>query len=253
MNNLCTLKTAGRRGHTVSAALAAMAVLAMGAVGLALGAGAAAAPAAVASTASDSSYLAGYQVAPTGGLASASVTFKVPAITCTSADDSAGAEVFLGVSIDNGTSDPANGAFVLPYCSTTGPAYYYAVQTPAGIIDAPGPAAGDTVVTSLFESGSATYAEVHDLTSGASWHADDATNVGGTTIDEGSLIQSPEYPVPTFTEIDFKHATVNGDYLGFDSPTQYNLLFEGAVLIKSEALTTTGGGSKFALKFENAS
>ena len=84
-----------------------------------------------------------------------------------------------------------------------------------------------------FQSGTSTGAEIHDLTNGQYWFDDNSINQGDTIVDIGTLTEAPEVPIPTFTKLKFTNATVNGDYLGFDSPTQYNTLNGGDLLIKA--------------------
>jgi hypothetical protein len=244
-----------RRRRLVPVALAAVA---MGTLGFASGAGAAPSPVVggsgvISNAAGASTQLAGYQVAPSGGLASANVTFTVPTITCTSADKTDIADMFDGVF----TADVDVDALVESYCTSTGTHTDFFVSTPGGSLTEPGPAPGDTVVASMFQSGTGTGANVHDVTSGAYWFEDDSANVGDTTIDIGSLnqFQLTNSPVPTFTKVHFSNATVNGDYLGFTGvgAAQFNDLNGGDLLIKSGALSTTGAGTTFADTFKHAS
>ena len=60
-------------------------------------------------------------------------------------------------------------------------------------------------------------------------------------------------PIPTFTTANFTNATVNGDYLGFDGPTELNVLNGGDLLIKSGKLHTSATGSVFTETFKKAS
>ncbi len=200
--------------------------------------------------ASSSSYLAGYQATPTGGLASASVTFTVPAVSCTAADKADGAEEWNGVYTDTLQSY----ALVAGYCQPSGPAYNWQFSTLAGAFNETGAAAGDVVVASLFQSATSTWAEIHDLTAGAYWFADNPVNQGDTVVDVGTFNEvQGGLRIPTFTKAKFTNATVNGDYLGFDSPTQFNTLNGGDLLLKTGALVTSGNGSSFSETFKHAS
>lgn len=239
------------------AAFAAMAALGVATLGFASAAGAAGTaprlekpPARIHLGANSSPYLAGYQVTPGGGLASASATFTVPAVSCTPADIANGADEWNGVYTDTLYAY----AFVLAYCTSSGPAYAYEVSTLAGYFIEPGAAAGDVVVTSLFQSGGATWAEIHDLTNGMYWYASNTVNQGDTVVDIGTY-NEVQYgrSVPTFTKVKFTNTTVNGDYLGFDSPTQFNALNGGSLLIQTGKLTTSGTGSSFSVTFKHAS
>ena len=155
------------------------------------------------------------------------------------------------------TADVDVDALVESYCASTGPKTRFFVNTPGGSLTEPGPTPGDTVVASMFQSGTTTGANVHDVTSGAFWFENESANVGDTTIDIGSLnqFQLTNSPVPTFTKVHFSNATVNGDYLGFSGvgATQFNDLNGGDLLIKSGALSTTGAGTSFADTFKHAS
>jgi hypothetical protein len=248
-------RSAVGRGRKIYLSVAGVAALSAGMLGFASAAGAAGVvphaltPKAI-EAASSSNFLAGYQVAPTGGLASASVTFTVPKITCTAKDKSKGAIQWDGVY----TNTLDTFAFVATQCGSSGATYSYVFQTSAGSFDEPGAAPGDTVVTSLFQSGSSTYAEIHDLTAGAYWFANNSVNQGDTTVDIGTLNGTFEgVPVPTYSTTNFSNATVNGDDLGFDSPSQVNTLNGGDLVAKAGKLKTNGSGSSFSVTFEHAS
>ena len=245
-------------GTRLSACFAGVAAIAVATLGFASAAGAAGtAPAIVKPpagvhplAAGSSTYLAGYQATPTGGLASASVTFTVPKISCTTADKNKSAAEWNGVYTDSLNAY----AFVAGYCPTSGaPLYDWVFATLAGPFDKSGAAAGDVVVASLFQSGSSTYAEIHDLTANVFWFADNPINQGDTKVDIGTFNEAPSRPVPTFTTANFTNATVNGDYLGFESPTEFNALNGGDLLIKSGKLHTTAAGSAFTEAFKHAS
>ena len=242
----------------LSACFAGMAALGAATLGFASAAGAAGAAPAVPQTpagvhplgASSSTNVAGYQSTPTGGLASASVTFTVPKVSCTTADKTKSAIEWNGVY----TTSLSAYAFVAGICTSSGTKYDWVFATSAGPFDEPGAAAGDVVVASLFQSGSSTFAEIHDLTANAVWVANNNVNQGDTVVDIGTESFSADgNPVPTFSKIKFTNATVNGDYLGFDSPTQFNTLNGGDLVIKASALTTSATGSSFADTFKHAS
>ena len=126
-------------------------------------------------------YLAGYQATPPGGVASASATFTVPKATCTKKDKADGAQLDFGVY----TSDFAVWSWISVGCGSAGPAYYYYLGTASGQTIEPA-AAGDTVVTSLSESATTTYAEVHDLTNHQNWFDENTSPVASTAVNIGS-------------------------------------------------------------------
>jgi hypothetical protein len=245
----CT-RSAAQRGRKLFATMAVSAALAAGTLGVlsAPGAAGASAPVVIPDTAS-SLYLAGYQIAPTGGLASASDTFTVPTISCPGKDIAEDATQYDGVYTD----DVLNYAFVTTECTSTGPSYFFNFATEAGSFDEPGPVPGDTVVASLFESGSATWAEIHDLTQNLYWVANNDINEGETVVDIGTLNAIYEgLAVPTYTNVKFSNATVNGDYLGFDSPTRYNTYKGSVLIVKTGGLKTSATGSSFSTTFKHS-
>jgi hypothetical protein len=248
-------RMAVRRSRKLSAALAGLAALSVGTLGFASGAGAAGAaplarPLAI-EAAGRSNGVAGYYVTPTGGLASASVTFTVPTITCTTSDDSKAAVQYEGVY----TLALDVYALVGTSCGSTGPLYQYYFRTSAGAFTEPGAAPGDVVVASVFQSASATWAELHDLTANVYWFADNSVNQGDTSIAIGALNGTyASVPIPTYTKVKFFNATVNGDYLGFDSPSQFNTVnpSDSVLIAKSGKLATTATGSSFSVTFKHA-
>jgi hypothetical protein len=189
------------------------------------------------------STFAGYLDTPSAGLASASVTFKVPVANC--AVSPANAIEYMGPFMPNLHTY----AMVAAVCSSNVPAYEYVFSTPAASFTEPGAAAGDIVATSLFQSGTSTWAKIHDLTNGAFWFADDSTNVGGTSVAIGSFVQTP---VASFAATTMSNVQVNGDYLGFESPTQYNAVSGTHTLEASSALRTTVSGTSFSLTFHHS-
>jgi hypothetical protein len=249
-------RATARWGRKLSAAAAGLAALSVGTLGFASGAGAAggtplARPLTI-QGAGTSNGVAGYYFGPTGGLASASVTFTVPKITCTTSDKNKDAIQYDGVY----TLSFSVYALVGTSCSSTGASYQYYFATDAGAITEPGAAPGDVVVASLFESASSTYAEIHDLTANVYWFANNSVNQGDTAVALGAL--SGTYsgvPVPTYTTVKFSNATVNGDYLGFDSPAAYNTVnpSDGVLIAKPSKLKTTATGSSFSVAFKHAS
>jgi hypothetical protein len=238
--------------------MAGVAALAVGTLGFASTAGAAGtaqrlpAKPLVTNAAGATNYAAGYAVQPSAGLAGASVTFTVPTISCTATDDSDGAWQADGVYTIKGSSLDTL-ALVQTFCNSSGPKYQYLLQTSAGTIVEPGAAPGDTVVASIFQTGSATWAKIHDLTQNLYWFAD-TSNQDDTLVVLGALNATFEgVPVPTYTKVHFSNATVNSDYLGFESPSAYNTLNGGDLVVKAGALKTTGTGSTFSTTFKHAS
>jgi hypothetical protein len=248
-------------GRKASAVVAGLAAISLGTLSFASGAGAAGAGAAGAAPRAGhlaiegtgtSNGLAGYYVGPSGGLASASVTFTVPKVTCTKSDKNKGAIQYEGVY----TLALDVYALVGTSCSSTGVSDNYYFSTSAGSFTEPGAAPGDVVVASVFESRSATWAELHDLTANLYWVANNPANQGDTAVAIGALNGTySSVPVPTYTTVQFSNATVNGDYLGFDSPSQINTVnaSDSVLIAKAGKLKTNGAGSSFSVTFEHAS
>jgi hypothetical protein len=119
------------------------------ALGLAMAASIAMAVPAAASV-SNSDYGAGYFAEPSTGFASASATFTVPSISCTSAQS--GESIGLQVEAnDEGTVaiDWAGDAVVNVQCNDGTPSYSFDVSAGSTNFVEPGVSAGDVVVASM--------------------------------------------------------------------------------------------------------
>ena len=185
---------------------------------------------------------AGYVDTPPGGLASANVTFKVPVVNCT---------VTPNATVSEGVVTSTLGTLALAQesCSSGIPDYSFTVATPAGSAsNLAGASPGDTVVASMFQSGTSTDADIRDLTSNTHWFESDPTNVGDTGIGIGAFLNGP---VASFATTTMKNAQVNGQYLGFQSPSQFKDV-STHTLVASGALTTTSRGTSFALTFKHS-
>jgi hypothetical protein len=185
------------------------------------------------------------------GLASVGVTFTVPTIMCSAADDSADAQQYDGVYTDT----ELDFALVVTYCNSAGPQYEFDLATEQQSVLVAGVAPGDTVQTSLLQSATTTWAESTDLTNGTYEVATSNFNQGDTVVDIGTLNDpTGGFPIPTYTKIKFSNATVNGEYLGlgFSIPTEFETVNAGRVIAKPGALTITAVGSSFAVTFKHA-
>jgi hypothetical protein len=188
------------------------------------------------------SSVAGYIDTPSGGLASASVTFKIPAVNCTVTPDATVSEGVITTSL-------STLALAQESCASGTPDYSFTVATPAGsAAGLAGASPGDTVVASMFQSGTSTYADIRDLTSNTHWQEIDATNVGDTGVGIGTYLTGP---VASFATTTMKNAQVNGQYLGFQSPVQFKSVSTHP-LVTSSALTTNASGTKFTLTFKHS-
>jgi hypothetical protein len=245
------------RGPSLGIAMAGVTALAVGTVGFASVAGAATtAPRTgqlVVNAAGATNYAAGYAVLPSDGLVSTGVTFTVPTISCTAADESQGAWQDDGTySVHNSGIDAW--AVVETSCTSSGPLYQYSLATLAGVMTEPGATPGDTVVATMYQTATATVTKIHDVTKNVSWVDKNPVNQGDTTAVLGTLNATYEgLLVPTYTKVKFFNATVNGDYLGYESPEAYNTLNGGDLLVKTSSLSTTVTGSSFHTTFKKAS
>jgi hypothetical protein len=201
--------------------------------------------------AGSSTYLAGYRDAPAGGLASASVTFTVPTYTCTPAEERFGSLEANGVYTDSLSAF----AFVGAACSGSGVSYDYFFDVGSANFGESGAAAGDVIVASLFESSSSTFVKIHDLTNGEFWDTDQPSNLGDSVVDLGTFNEETisGLRLTNFKKVAFTNATVNGDDLGFESPSAVNALNGGDLLLQTGGISTTATGSAFSVKFKAAS
>jgi hypothetical protein len=144
-------------------------------------------------------------------------------------------------------------------CKGSKAVYKYQVSIGAeGVLEA-GAVAGDTVVTSIFQTGSVEEGEIHDLTNGRYWYAgsspvpDSIASVG--TFRTAECIRGQSCPNPDFGTVTFSNVLVNGDYLSFEDPAQYDQegttsLHQTVYLTKTSSIASPG--DSFTLTFKNA-
>jgi len=187
------------------------------------------------------SYFAGYAEAPTDGIASASATFKVPAISCSDDNDYAQQ---LGVNVDNSLY-----AAIEAGCNGSGSASYnFFLEEGGGTPFTPtGVSAGDTVVTVVFQTTSTQEADVEDLTTGARWY-DYGPNTG--TLSDAFIGGFNVGDTPPFGTVSFTKCQINGLYLDAESPTQYNQKIGGTTLVTASAIGKPGDTFKLTFKHE---
>ena len=245
-----------RRSSMVPITLAGMAAFALAAVGSVSGASASATrpklanPAAVTQGVATSGDFAGYRATPYGGLTSARVTFTIPAVACTTRDSSDGALLADGLVAGNSRSGDDAYATAQAWCiNGSGPSYTFELGTPAEMFTEPGANPGDTVVISVFQTGTFTWVEIADQTSGVYWMATDRTDLGLDHVDLG--IQSKagaDERVPAFAKMKMHDATVNDESLASVSPTQVDNVWPNAwVVVKAGKLKTNASVSRFSL------
>jgi hypothetical protein len=225
------------RNTLLRAALVAGGVAALGASLLA-----AAPSSAGAATASNpgSSSGAYYSYHPlTGGLASASTTFKVPAITCT---PGLGEGEEFGLYGWNNDASPEDLSVVTAVCNGSNPTYQFVVQADGSSFTENGVNPGDTIVASFFAAGGFNQATVHDLTSNLTWIAN-AYGEASTSVAIGAfqvLVGGVPQGDAPFGTVTFTKTQANGDYLGFDGAGAYNWDFGKVVLVQAGGLRANG-------------
>lgn len=198
-------------------------------------------------SATGSATLAGYSATPTNGVASATATFRVPTIDCTSGTTEG---QFLGVG-DPTTIDTGSGHTVLAAvflrCIGTTPDYQCEAYVNQTFDFQTGVNPGDTVETSMFQTGTQEGAETLDLTNGQ--HCSDVTNpVPTTTIAAGLLAEGIGTPIAPFGHSAFSSVQINGHHLSSESPTKYKLASGATTLAKPSAIASSG--ASFTVRFE---
>jgi hypothetical protein len=222
------------RRHSVS--LSALAAFGATALTVALAGQASAAP-----LVASSPYLAGYIATPGAGVASVSATFKVPTINCS---DGNGYTQEWGIDVSSDTIFSA----VAGICNGAGAATYaYIVLANDDEVIEPGASPGDTVVTSGFETGTTTEADIHDLTNGTRYRENGSPVSALASVDIGGF---NEGATPPFTTTAFSKCQVNGQYLADESPVQYNQKSGHVTLVTSSRIARPGDGFKLTFKNE---
>jgi len=192
---------------------------------------------------SNDQFLAGWYAFTSGGLASASTTFRVPTATCPASGTT---DLGFGVfGIQAGASDLSysSQANVQLDCAGGVATYYISAFTTGDGNDYVPTNPGDLVVTSLYENGTNTTATVHDLTTHVT-----VTSTGASDLDDQVNTGSYNYfysapsTISGFGKVKFTEAQVNGDYLKYSNPQQLNMAGVHPVQIATGALTAAGDG-----------
>jgi hypothetical protein len=188
---------------------------------------------------------------PTGGLVSDSATFVVPSLNCAGNTGQLGQE--FGV-IDNTQTVES---VVRMECNAATPSYNFIVTAGTSSFTENGVSAGDTVVTSYFQTATQAQATVHDLTSGFTWVAD-GTPPGFN--DSAVIGEFPVFPsggggqlhIAPFGTTTFSKCQVNGDYLGYGNSLQQFSLKEGSTPGLAIATGAIVGKDAFKLFFKHS-
>lgn len=190
---------------------------------------------------------AGYTLTPSHGVASASATFKVATITCATGG---GPGQSFGVwGFDTQAAYVAEAA-VQTSCTGTTPTYNFYILANSANFTESGVSPGDTVAASFYQTPGWTQATVHDLTSGITWVANWATtSLPASTVWIGAdSIPGNGYVAP-FGSVKFTKTQVNGDYLGYQSPSGWNWTNNKTVLVSAHPII---GGDTFTLTFHHS-
>jgi Peptidase A4 family len=231
-------------------ALAAM--IAFGAISLVGPAPIAAAAASPAARADVSAPAIIQEVASAGWLAppgpsTVSATFKIPHISCTSANVGIAPGAYLNVGIGGGFS----GAGVSEYCENgqlTDEAYSVINSTQTALFTVN---LGDTMAVSISETlKGGTSEKVTDVTTGATASP---TGAGGgpTGVFAGTLgivINGSYLGVPTFTNVPFSAVRIGGKTLGSVKPAELERVSGKTVQLVPSAIT---GGTAFKVLFKH--
>lgn len=199
------------------------------------------------------SYGAGYFSYPgSGDVASASVTFTMPAFSCAHTTDSEWLSPGIWVFDNSGALSQFSG---VQFNCNDGALFQgdvMCVDDYAVCDDSLTVQPGDRVVSTLYESSAQTVAAFHDLTSGGTIRISSAPVTDDYTVFIGDLGPSIASSgavtrVPTFLQVAFSKAQVNGYYLGDWGPTRYNLKTSLALQERGGALS--GDGDAFKTTF----
>jgi hypothetical protein len=228
---------------------AALAAAALGALGVSASFAGPASASPATPTNGQAQFFAGYQLSPPHGVASVSTTFTVPTITCTKS----GAGQSYGVWGFDTQTAWVGAAAVQTYCNGLTPTYNFYILANSANFTEPGAAPGDTVVASFYETPGWTQATVHDLTRNYTWVADwapDSSYLPASNIWIGTQSIPGNGYVAKFGVVKFTKTQVNGDSLGFQSPTAFDWANIAANRIKVSTSAITGGDS-FTLAFKH--
>jgi hypothetical protein len=172
---------------------------------------------------------------------SASTTFKVPNVTCTTTDDF----VVPGVGIPTSSSIIASGVAVgcqggVPFFTAETDINGVVTQLPVVVHP------GDKIITTLSATGGATTGTFQDVTQDfkQSIKGDGGKGTGSCVgIDGDEEGGGGDPPVPDFGKVVFSSSTINGKPISAATAVRLNMATSGGVVqIKTGALTKSGKG-----------
>lgn len=198
-------------------------------------------------------YGAGYFSYPADpNVASVGVTFKLPAsITCASSSD---AEWLLpGIWVYDSGGSLSQQVDVNLNCNQGSQLFEAVVCIAQASCTTAAVSPGDLIEATFTETGSGASGTIRDITTGQVTTVNGPSNQSSDyTVfvgDEGPSMFGPT-AVPTFKQVSFTRAQVNGAYLGDWSPSRYNLSTDGS----TTQITTTAlsdHGDEFMTKFKH--
>jgi hypothetical protein len=187
---------------------------------------------------STGAYYYEYPVIPgtsTSDLATASTVFTIPTITCAAGSGEGESFGLTG----SGISSNSYLAVAETYCTGTTPTYKFYVQSAGAMFTEPGANPGDLVVASFLQTTAYQQATIHDLTDNTTWVADSSNGpVIGYASEGVSLFPLGLTSVAPFTKTKFSSNEVNGDYIGFQSPTVTKWYRSGTELASTSTLSS---------------
>ncbi len=212
-------------------------------------------PAMAGTLSESSSFGAYYIVTPANGVVSASTTFTVPTLNCSSgviAGQAYGIEADFSNSWSGGTVAWSN---VNALCNGTVPQYQFDVLAGSTEFVENGVSAGDVVVASYYQTSTVVQATIHDITSGYTWVADGTPTAStyaviGAAVFWNSTLGTYTHFAPASPSA-FSQAEVNGDYIGYQSPVEWRYHVSG-YSVTAGAGTLRSDGDSFKLSTKGA-
>jgi hypothetical protein len=199
-------------------------------------------PASATITTHTSALGAGYKTVPSGGLASATVTFKVPDILCAHNNDYEALNLGL-FALNSGVSSTTS--FITVSCNN-GVKNYFATAGAGTTLKHASIAIGDTVTARITETGTKRTAFFKDVTLNTT-----ASISYAASKDQAVLIGDfGGTPVPTFDSIHMSATKINGVVVG-DAPATNRERLKQGTDIQIGATLIQAGHATFTLLFQH--
>jgi len=197
-------------------------------------------------SATASTLMAGYYASPVFGLASGNATFVVPAMHCAAHQDGYQQIGLFDIDPTDVFTYEGTQAGIEESCKGSTDTYGVLVLENHQGVERDGVLkAGDTIATTMYQTGSLEFAEVHDLTNHQTWNASGDT-ASDTQISFG--IYPDGQDVAPFGKMTFSDVEINGDYLTFESASAYNLVSGSKTIIATSSIAKPG--NTFSLTYK---